>query len=259
MAQRLKLCTWNIQLGLQLDTILQVIQKHPDFAALDLLALQEASVHSDRADGEVIADVLGSTFAAYQVTADFLGKSAQANALVWNASRVQMLHTDTVELPRVQEARISYAERAFLGALRQGKRISILNEGLFGDDSIRVYVAHLDVLGVAHKREQFLRILSDGRTRQPPAGMTILAGDLNTFRFRSRPSWAALTRAAGASGFHDLTSEIVWTHHLWRRVRLRQKLDAIFVRCERPYQYHSWSLDIPGSDHIPVFAEITWE
>jgi endonuclease/exonuclease/phosphatase family metal-dependent hydrolase len=114
------------------------------------------------------------------------------------------------------------------------------------------------VLGVAHKREQFQRILLDAHRRQPPTAATILAGDLNTFRVRSRPSWAALTAAAEAEGFQDLTTEIVWTHRPWRRVRFRQKLDAIFVRCEGQCQYRSWSLDVPGSDHIPVFAEITW-
>ena len=34
------------------------------------------------------------------------------------------------------------------------------------------------------------------------------------------------------------------------------KLDAIFLRCDRSLRYESWSLDLPGSDHIPVFAEI---
>ena len=60
----------------------------------------------------------------------------------------------------------------------------------------------------------------------------------------------------GAAAFcTDLTSDIKWTHAI-RRVPVRQKLDAIFVSCERPLQYWSWSLDLPSSDHIPVFAEI---
>jgi endonuclease/exonuclease/phosphatase family metal-dependent hydrolase len=124
---------------------------------------------------------------------------------------------------------------------------------------MRVYVAHLDVLGLAYKREQFYRILGDARVRQPSVDLTILAGDLNTFRIRSRPSWAGLTAAAELDGFRDLTTAIEYTHHTVRRARLRQKLDAIFVRRSRPVHYRSWSLDIPGSDHIPVFAEITLE
>jgi endonuclease/exonuclease/phosphatase family metal-dependent hydrolase len=166
-----------------------------------------------------------------------------------------MANQDTVILPRVREVELSRAERTILCALPEQQRISVVLEGQMGKESLRVYVAHLDVLGVTHKREQFFRILSDARGRQPTANLTIVAGDLNTFRFRSRPSWSALVAAAKRDGFDDLTTDIRWTHQ-FKRVRFRQKLDAIFLRYSQPIEYRSWSLDIPGSDHIPVFAEI---
>ncbi len=258
MEHTLRTCTWNIQLGAQLDTVLRVLKEQPDFASLDLLALQEASLHDNQEDAQVIAQTLGPTFQSHQVTAHFIGKSTQANAVVWNASRIQLSRTDTVNLPRMGEVTLSNAERTLLGALPQQQRISIVADGILDGQLLRFYIAHLDVLGVAYKREQFQRILLDAHRREPPAGLTVLAGDLNTFRFRSHPSWAGLTAAAETEGFHDLTTEIVWTHRPWRHVRFRQKLDAIFIRCGQLCQYRSWSLDVPGSDHIPVFAEIAW-
>jgi endonuclease/exonuclease/phosphatase family metal-dependent hydrolase len=63
----LRVCTWNIHLGLQLDNILGAISKHRDFAGLDLLALQEASVHGGRPDGAAIASVLGRGYECHQV------------------------------------------------------------------------------------------------------------------------------------------------------------------------------------------------
>ena len=259
MAQTIRLCTWNIQLGLQLATIISAVRAQPDFAALDLLALQEASIHSDQEDAHAIAAALGPEYKSFQVTAHFLGKSAQANALVWNTSRLRVATTDIVGLPRVRQVQLSRAERTFLYALPQQQRISLMIDGAMCDEVVRIYVAHLDVLGIAHKWAQFRAILADARVRQPPSDLTILAGDLNTYRIRSRPTWTGLTSAAELDGFYDLTTEIRWTHHTLRRVGFRQKLDAIFVQRARPMHYRSWSLDILGSDHIPVFAEITFE
>lgn len=259
MVHTLRLCTWNIHLGLQLDKILDIVQTHPAFADLDLLALQEASIHSDIEDAGAIASTLGPAYVAHQTTAHFLGKYAQANALVWNTSRIQVKSKDAVILPRARDAVLSRAERTFLCALPQQQRISIMLQGMIGDETFRMYVAHLDVLGIAHKREQFHHILADARTRQPETDLTILAGDLNTFRIRSHPSWTDLASAAQKDGFQDLTTEIPWTHHTVRRVRFRQKLDAIFVRRRRQVQYRSWTDDVPGSDHIPVFADLTLE
>ncbi len=258
MAHTLRMGTWNIQLGYQLETILRVIKETRDFADLDVLALQESSTHNNIQDAQVIAQAMGPTFQSHQITAHFIGKSPQANAIIWNASRVNILRTDTVNLPRREEVTLSQIERTLLGALPQQPRISIVADGTVEGEMLRFYAAHLDVLGVGHKREQFQRILLDAHRRQPPTAATILAGDLNTFRVRSRPSWAALTAAAEAEGFQDLTTDILWTHRPWRRVMFRQKLDAIFVRCDRQCQNRSWSLDVPGSDHIPVFAEMTW-
>jgi endonuclease/exonuclease/phosphatase family metal-dependent hydrolase len=110
-------------------------------------------------------------------------------------------------------------------------------------------------VGYHHKRQQFDRILSDAQTRTS-VDLTIVAGDLNTFKLiRSRPRWTQLENAAAAAGFKDLTSEIRWTHSV-PRLRFKQKLDAIFVKYTQPTQCRSWSLDVAGSDHIPVFAEI---
>jgi endonuclease/exonuclease/phosphatase family metal-dependent hydrolase len=253
MAQSIRLCTWNVQLGLHLETILHTVQSLVDFTGVDLFALQEASIHAGRTDASAIAAALGPSYESYQVTAHTFGQTAQANALVWNRTRVCVSKRDVVVLPRAREGMLPRAERAILCVLPEQNRISVVLEGQIGDESLRVYVAHLDVLGAAHKRRQFYRILEDARARQPDTRLTVVAGDLNTIRIRPLPSWSDL--AARRNGFADLTSGIRWTHQI-RLIRLRQKLDAIFVRYPEPLRSHAWSVDTPGSDHIPVFAEI---
>ena len=254
MTQPLRFCTWNIQLGLQLDKILAALRDEADLSGLDILALQEASVHGRKEDAQVIAETLGPEYEYFQVTAHTHKRFVQANAVVWNTRRLHVTHREVVDLPRARELKLSRTEGTLLRALRSQRRNSIFVEGARGAETLRVYAAHLDVVGFAHKREQFSRIVNDAQGRAP-VDLTILAGDLNTFRVRSFPKWSGMVSDAEAAGLHDLTSEIHWTHAV-RSIRLKQKLDAIFVGGRRPLRYRSWSLDIAGSDHIPVLADI---
>ncbi len=256
MTETIRVCTWNIQLGRQLDTILDALGYGRDFAELDLLALQEASIHGQE-DARRIAARLGPQYDCYQITAHFLAGRAQANALVWNTERVQVQVQDHVRLPHAREVKLSRREHALLRMLPSQTRLSLRAEGTLNGKTLRLYVAHLDVIGFAHKRAQFTHILTDARNRAP-ADLTILAGDLNTFKIRSRPTWWELRAAAEAEGFQDLTGEIRWTHTI-PSLRLKQKLDAIFIQPTQPVRYRAWSLDVPGSDHIPVFAEMAME
>ena len=43
-------------MGLRLDEVLDAIGSHPDFAKVDLFALQEASIHDGRPDAEAVAE-----------------------------------------------------------------------------------------------------------------------------------------------------------------------------------------------------------
>jgi endonuclease/exonuclease/phosphatase family metal-dependent hydrolase len=250
---RLKLCTWNLHLGLELPSILRSIEAEEDFRKLDLLALQEASVHGGVEDAEAIAAAMGPDYRHVQVETHILKGRVQANALVWNSSRARILDQSVLLLPRRVEHPLPRTERALLSVTRLQQRMALFFDCWIAGQAIRIYVAHLDVLGYQHKLQQFGRILADLEDREP-ADITILAGDLNTFRMATRPRWTRLRSAAAMAGFEDLTTDIKWTHR--PRTPARQKLDAIFLRCERPLLYESWSLDLPGSDHIPVFAEI---
>src|SRR5438067_125949 len=163
MAQTIRLCTWNIEFGFQLGTILDALQDCEDFRAIDLLALQEASVHLGVKDARAIARALGAAYEYYQVNAQHIDGRAQANALVWNTQRVQV--RGSLKLPHMHEVMLSRTERALLRRLPPQERISIVVDGKLGAQTFRTYVAHLDVLGYRHKRQQFARILSDAQTR----------------------------------------------------------------------------------------------
>jgi endonuclease/exonuclease/phosphatase family metal-dependent hydrolase len=255
MTPTVRLCTWNIEFGLQLDAIVSALGSCADFAGIDMLALQEASIHNGVDDGRVIARALGANYEYYQMAAQRVNGRVQANALIWNVDRVQVDSKGSVKLPQRHEVKLSHAERLFLRAIPLQRRISIVLEGRVAEKLLRIYVAHLDVMGYELKHQQFHYVLADS-TARPPVDLAIIAGDLNTFRlFRTRPSWKQLEDAANAVGFRDITTEILWTRSV-SKGRLKQKLDAIFIRQAWPVPYRSWSREIGGSDHIPVFAEI---
>jgi endonuclease/exonuclease/phosphatase family metal-dependent hydrolase len=241
----MRICTWNIQLGLRLDMVLDAVGSHPDFATVDLFALQEASIHNGRPDAEAVAEALGPGFLSYQATAQMLRGRDQGNALIWRPDAFEPSAPAVVALTIDGAARMTRAERTLLRAVPPQRRIAIRAESA----AMRVYVVHLDVVGFTHKLEQFGAVVADMEARAP-VPLTVVAGDLNTFGVPRLQMWRRIRAAAKAADLVELTKSVRRTH--WTS----QKLDAIYARSESAFGHHAWALKVPGSDHLPVFAEI---
>ncbi len=253
MKNQLRICTWNIHFGHELPLILKIIKKSKDFQNIDLLALQETSIHNGIDDALTIAQILGKEYDYFQVNAHLFKKIPQANALIWNTKRIMVTKKESFFLPKVYQGNISRLEKTFFLFVPKQQRNSLVIEGKFSKKTIRIYVSHLDVFGFAHKRAQLATVFLDEKIREE-VDMTFIAGDFNTFKFYKRPTWQSLADDTALYGFKDITSDIIWTF-FHPKLRMRQKLDAIFIKPQN-LSYTSWSLDIPGSDHIPVFANI---
>lgn len=240
----MKLCTWNILLGLRLGKVLEVVHRHPDFRGLDLFALQEASVHDGRPDAQAVAEALDGDYDFFQATAQLFRGRVQANALIWRRG-LFATKPETFSLSELPDLRLTRAERTLLRAIPPQRRIAIRAESA----ALRVYVMHLDVVGFAHKLEQFRLILNDMRTR-PPARLTLLAGDLNTIGPPRLGLWRKLRAEAHDAGLIELTRGLRRTH--WTA----QKLDAVYAAGRVPRSHHAWTLGVRASDHLPVFANL---
>ena len=140
------------------------------------------------------------------------------------------------------------------------KRICLLLEGTIYKKTFRIYVVHFDIVGFASKKRQMSFVLNDANQR-PQVDLEIIAGDINTFKYFNMPQWTSIKQTTENAGFIDLTTDIKWTFsdkRFSRKYLAQHKLDAIFIRHKaKGLAHQSWSLDIPGSDHIPVFANIT--
>jgi endonuclease/exonuclease/phosphatase family metal-dependent hydrolase len=255
---KLRLCGWNIQFGRRLDLVLEAIAWEPDFSGLDILALQEASEHAGEQDASAIAGRLGGNYLHHQVTAQEVRSELQANALIWNTRRLTEVSRGHLDLPFLSDpSGLSRAEGWLLARLHEQRRGAVVLEAMLdGAEPIRVYCAHADVLGFAHRLRQFAAVLADHAAR-PQVAMAIIAADLNTFGIASRPSWNALHRAASVAGFKDITSDVRWTHEV-RGLPVRQKLDFVFATARPGLSHRAWTLPTRASDHLPQFVELSW-
>jgi endonuclease/exonuclease/phosphatase family metal-dependent hydrolase len=239
-----KVATWNILLGLRLDKVLETVRTREDFRGLDVFAVQEASEHDGRPDAAAIAEALGRDYEYFQATAQLFRGRVQANALIWR-SGLFARQPEVVSLSELPHLRLTRVERTLLRAVPPQRRIAIRAES----SQLRVYVMHLDLLGFTHKLEQF-RAIVDDLTRRPPARLTLLAGDLNTFGPPRPVMWRGIRRTASDAGLVELTHRIRRTH--WTA----QKLDAIYAAGAVPATHRAWTLSVRASDHLPVFAEL---
>ena len=241
----MRVCTWNIQLGLRFGAVVDAVRTVADFRNLDLLCLQEASMHSGSEDAAVIAQAMGPGYEHFQATAQLRRGVEQANGLIWRKEAFQPGPPQVVSLGDPAFAKMTRAERTLLRAIAPQRRIAIRAES----PTMRVYVVHLDVIGFTHKIEQFGAVVADMATR-PPVPMTLVAGDLNTFGPPGVLLWRRLAATAGEAGLIEVTRNVKSTH--WTA----QKLDAIFVMAKSGIQSMAWALDVRASDHRPVFAEV---
>jgi len=241
----MRICTWNILLGLRLNKVLGAVRTLPDFRGVDLIALQEASVHDGRPDAEAVAEALGEGYAYFQATAQLFRGREQGNALIWRRELFEPDSPEVVSLSGLPTMRITRVERTLLRAIPPQKRIAIRAESA----ALRVYVMHLDVVGFTHKLEQFRAIISDMRARHP-VPLTLIAGDLNTFGPPRLQLWRRIRAAAHEAELVELTRGLRRTH--WTA----QKLDAIYAGGAVAAQHRAWTLNVRASDHLPVFAEI---
>ncbi len=235
--------------------LLELVAQHPDFRGLDVITLQEASVHENGDDASSIAQLLGDTYASYHHVYHHLGARAQANALIWNTTRVQMAAIEHHLLPQHEQVHLPRAERMLLKRVKRQPRVNLIGEAQWNQLELRVCSAHLDVLGYRFKERQFRAVLDELHAR-PRVDLTLLAGDFNTLRLGSRPTWARLKRDAAEAGLDAISDEIPWTQAI-RALRMKQKLDEIFLASKQPYRARVWTLDVDGSDHLPIFADIT--
>jgi len=254
---RLHVCSWNIHIGLERHTLLRSIAENAHFADLDLLFLQEASADHDGADTDLIAEVLGPPYAALQRNIDRRQNRIRGLGLIWNPAAINVTEVDLLELPHVRHPNIKRLHRYALTAVRARRRWALTVTAEIGGHTLRAYNVHLNPGAFAYQMEQFQTILRDDEHRAP-VDVVVLIGDFNSLRI-DRRKWLAWFAELARRGYVNVSEDVDWTFGAFRSRRfLRQKLDNILVKTRWPLEHSAHSQDIPGSDHLPLFARLCW-
>src|SRR5207247_11452671 len=123
----MRICTWNILLGLRLNKVLETVRTNRDFRDLDLFAIQEASVHDGRRDAEAIAEAMGDGYSCFQATAQLFRRREQPNALVWRRGLFDE-SPEVVSLSDLPAVHMARAEPTLLRAVAPHRRFAIRAE-----------------------------------------------------------------------------------------------------------------------------------
>lgn len=246
----LRLCSWNIHLGIELERILTSLRTE-HFRGLDLLLLQEASARGGQPDAERLAEALGPSWQALQRNVDRLQGRVRGLGLVWNTDSFQLAGAELLPLPHLHH--LPRRQRTLLQPLRLRPRSALVVDGLARGLRLRLYVIHLSPVGFSFQTEQLATILRDAAHREP-CDLLVLAGDFNSLRM-DRRRWAAWFAARAAEGFVNASQDVVWTFRS-RALPLRQKLDNALIRGAQGTICTAICPELAGSDHLPLFISL---
>jgi len=251
--QSIRVASWNIDHGSNLETICSELKRNP----ADLYLFQEVDKNALRSGQKDVAAELGKRLGmhvAYAAEFEELSQEHGGKAFIGQATLTSLpiLKSRVLHFKRQSGFWQPHAwlpSSLPLMQRRTGGRVALVTELEFAGRPLIVYNAHLESRSTGPiQTAQLDEMLAD--LKQYPAGTAaILGGDLNSKYFPS-----IYLHKLERLGFHSATGErIERTHTIamaldWLFARGRIKLDSGAVR-----------RDIKGSDHYPVYARLTVE
>jgi endonuclease/exonuclease/phosphatase family metal-dependent hydrolase len=243
-ASSIKVLTWNIERGLRLPEVTEVLLRHGP----SLLLLQEVDVNARRTGRRNIAEELARSLRLpYLFAAEFeeLGQGTRDSPAYHGQAILTALPASSPRIIRFKQQTTFWRPRSYMPdwpafQRRKGGRLVLVCEVDVAGRPLVVYNAHLESRESEQLRKaQLDEILAD--TRRYPADTPILiAGDFNT-RMKASPVIDALLKA----GFQMAAGRDVTT------IR-GSALDWIFVRGAQRFEQGMIHRDTKASDHFPL-------
>lgn len=247
----IRVATWNIDRGGELDTIANELVRNP----ADLLLLQEVDSNTAR-DGErdettELARRLGMN-GAYAIEFEELSQEKEQHQAFIGQATLTRLPMRNSRVLRFEHQSGFWKPKSWLPSSlplmqrRLGSRIALVSELEFAGRMLVVYNVHLESRSYGRiQSEQIDEILADLK-RYPAGTDVILGGDLNSKYFPS-----IFLHKLQEAGFRSaLGSKIERTH------AIAMALDWIFARGQVQLSDGAVRKDFKGSDHYPLFAAL---
>ena len=244
----LKVVSWNIERGLQLESVKAVLREHSPALAL----LQEVDRDARRTGRRNIPEELARDLGlAYLFAAEFeeLGQGSRDAPAYHGQAILTALPVSSTRIIRFTRQTGYWQPRWFLPnwavfQRRTGGRLTLAAEVQTAQQRLVIYNVHLESRGPEDLRlSQIEEVLADSR-RYPDGTPILIAGDLNT-RKPSSSAIAALLKA----GFRKAVGDEVTT------IR-GAALDWIFVRGPVSFEEGAIHRDVRASDHFPLSVRI---
>lgn len=249
----LRVVTWNIDRGSELDKIVAALEHDP----ADICLLQEVDWGTNRVHRADIGSELAQRLSMnldYGIEFEELGQEedhdhpayiGQATLTRFPVARSRIL--------RFQNQSGFWQPHSWLPSKmplmqrRLGNRIALVSELSVHGKPLIVYNAHLESRSYGRiQMHQLDEMLADFKAHYPPDTSVILGGDLNT---KYLPS--IFLHKLEANGFHSATGDRVIRTHA-----IAMSLDWIFFRGPMRIEHGQVRQDVKGSDHYPVYAEL---
>lgn len=249
--RQIDVATWNIDHGSHLDEIASELERNP----ASLLLLQEVDYDDARSGGKDVALALARRLHlnfAYGIEFEELSQERGRPAYIGQATLTR-LPVQHVRILRFQHQSGFWKPHGWIPSglplfqRRLGGRLALVTELQFAGRTLVVYNAHLESRSFGRiQDEQIDEMLADLK-RYPPDTAVILGGDLNTKYLPSR-----FLRKLQNAGFQSATGERIERTHT-----IAMALDWIFARGPIKVVQGRVRRDMNGSDHYPVYAELT--
>lgn len=278
----MKIMSYNIHMGSRLKVVIKEFRERGLMDELAVICLQEVGVSKKEDSCQEIIRAFPKLPLDYKIEPfhEFHGKT-QANAIIWRTDLLEEVGYETFELPRAKLSEVPFLRKLFSKGFFMKKIVcqNILFQAA-DKSTIRVFNTHLDAFtNWVHTFYQMRRILRKCKRQSRRIDTVYICGDLNTvtvtrgddrhfLRFKEFLKVQRLT---------DLTSHIKNTYQFkseevqsfvvspiltrlaaFLKASSKQKLDWILVR-RRGRKIISKKAEIikmPGSDHLPVAAEM---
>lgn len=248
-----RVVTWNIDHGEQLNVISSELQQNP----ADLCLLQEVDWNDARSAQMDVGAELAKRLhlnLAYAIEFEELSQERGKQAFIGQATLTR-LPIRTSRVLRFQEQSGFWKPRDWIPSSvplmqrRLGSRIALITELEFAGRMLVVYNVHLESRSMGRiQSEQLDEILADLK-KYPPNTPAIIGGDLNSKYFPS-----IYLKKLEHAGFRSATGERIERTHT-----IAMALDWIFARGTVKLEEGKVRRDFKGSDHYPVYAELVAE
>lgn len=247
----IRVATWNIDRGGELNTIESELERNP----ADLLLLQEVDSNTARDGGRdettELARRLGYN-GAYAIEFEELSQEREQHQAFIGQATLTRLPMRGSRVLRFAHQSGFWQPKSWLPSSiplmqrRLGSRIALVSELDFAGQLLVVYNVHLESRSYGRiQTHQIDEILEDAK--KYPAGTNIVfGGDLNTKYFPS-----IFLKKLEAAGFQSAMGPKIERTHA-----IAMALDWIFARGQVELSGGAVRRDLKGSDHYPLYAEM---